>query len=64
MRGEGELQAIEQKLDFRARAGITRQGEPTAVTGGEDDVDHLQGGHFFKNGSWGEAKGQFAQARS
>ena len=58
------MKALKDEFDIGVRLNVPLKGEPAAVGGREDDVDHLQGGHFFEDGARGEAGSEGAGART
>ena len=56
------MEALKEQRDIVVGLRVPREGELAAVGGGEDDVDHLQGGHFFEDGAGREAGSKAAGA--
>ena len=56
--GQGELEFLDQQLQFRFGLRVAREGEFAPIGGGHVDVDHLHGGELIEHGSrrepWGE----------
>ena len=45
--GQLDAEFVEQHLGVDIGLSISRQNEPTAVDGGNTNIDHLNGGEFF-----------------
>ena len=56
LRGQLQMQAIEQQLLVGLRLGVAAQDQGSSVGGGQMDIDHLDGGEFLQGGARGQAR--------
>ena len=63
LRGQLQIQPVEQQSLVGLGLGVTTQDEGAAVGGRQVHIDHLDGGEFLQGGPWGQPRREGAQTR-
>lgn len=48
---QGEIELSQEELVVGQRLGVAGKEQPSAVSGGEAGIDHLDGGELFQDGA-------------
>jgi hypothetical protein len=62
--GESKMESFHEKSLVRVGLGVTAQDQGAPISGGEMNIEHLDGGEFVEHGPRGETRCQWLELRS